>query len=155
MSTHAEAAKMVRKELKQTFPEIKFRVTSKSYSGGDSLRVSWINGPTSKEINAIISKYQYGHFDGMYDIYENSNNRNDIPQVKYVFADREIAEEIKEEVFKNLQRTHAHFDQVKSIDETSQILLKHWSFWTAREYISHMLCKLDLSKGFNKEMIYA
>ena len=32
----------------------------------------------------IVSKYQYGHFDGMNDIYEYSNSREDIPQAKYI-----------------------------------------------------------------------
>lgn len=155
MRTHSAAAKMVKKELKQSFPGIKFSVTSDSYSGGNSLRASWVNGPTCEAVHKIIDKYQYGHFDGMWDIYENSNNRDDIPQVKYVFADREVDEEIKEEVFKSLQKTHAHFDTVATIDECSPTLMKHWSVWTAREYIYRVICKLDLSKGFNQEMIYA
>ncbi|WP_338423309.1 LPD29 domain-containing protein, partial [Xylella fastidiosa] len=43
--TCAETAKLVRKALKESFPDIKFSVKSSNYSGGASIRVSWIDGP--------------------------------------------------------------------------------------------------------------
>lgn len=91
---HAEAAKMIRRELKQTFPGVKFTVRSKSYSGGSSVNVSWTDGPTQRDVEAVINKYQRGHFDGMYDMYEMSNSRKDIPQVKFVFANRTYSSEV-------------------------------------------------------------
>lgn len=93
MTTHAETAKAIKKELKKNFPNTKFKVTSESYSMGSSVNISWIDGETKEEIYAIIKKYQYGHFDGMQDLYEYSNSREDIPQVKYVMAQRELSEE--------------------------------------------------------------
>ena len=90
LSTAALAAKAIRIELKKAFPGTKFSVRSEIYSGGDSVNVFWKNGPTTSVINAIIKKYQYGHFDGMTDCYEFSNRRNNIPQVKFVFANRSV-----------------------------------------------------------------
>lgn len=147
LSTHAEAAKHIRLELKKAFPLIKFSVTSQSYSGGNSIHVEWMNGPTSDMVSGIVSKYQCGHFNGMEDIYENTNRRNDIPQVKYVQVRRNVCENTNEQVLKWLQATHAHFDEVTSLDECNDNLLKHWSAWTAREYIFRVLAKEDLTNG--------
>lgn len=96
--TGADASRQVKKELKEKFPSIKFSVRYSSYSGGDSIRVSWNFGPTTAEIDAIINKYQYGNFDGMTDSYSiNDDNQKfvdeqgkvrDIGGVKYVFSER-------------------------------------------------------------------
>ncbi len=147
MSTHAEAAKLMRKELKKAFPTIKFSVTSQTYSGGNSVHVGWINGPTSDMVSSIVSKYQYGHFNGMEDIYENTNKRADLPQVKYVQVRRNICENTNEIVFKWLRSTHAHFDEVSSLDEFNENLRKHWDVYTARNYVFRILVKEDLTNG--------
>jgi len=89
----AKAAQAIRSELKKAFPEIKFRIRSSNYAGGDSVRIVWSNGPTSDSVEEITKKYQYGHFDGMVDMYEYSNSREDIPQARFVFASREITTE--------------------------------------------------------------
>lgn len=103
MSEPAETAKLIRKELKEKFPNIKFSVTSKSYSGGSSVDIHWFNGVPAEQINAIVAKYEYGHFDGLTDLYEMSNVRDDIPQVKYIFAQREITQDKKDEMQKKLE----------------------------------------------------
>lgn len=148
MSTHAAASKAIKAELKKSFPLTKFSVRSDSYAGGNSVHIEWQNGPTSDMVNQIVSKYQYGHFNGMEDIYEHTNRRNDLPQVKYVQVRREVCENTQEQVFKWLQATHAHFDEVASIDETNDNLKKHWSVWTARDYIYRVLVKQDLTNGY-------
>lgn len=84
ISEWAQAAKAIRKELKLVFPAIKFSVESQSYSMGNSVWVYWNNGPEIKDINNIVKKYQYGHYDGMTDCYEHSNKRKDIPQAMFV-----------------------------------------------------------------------
>jgi hypothetical protein len=80
--------KAIKQELKKVFPETKFSVRYESFSGGDSVDVDWNFGPTDEEVTKIISKYQMGHFNGMIDLYEYTNDRNDIPQAKYVMAQR-------------------------------------------------------------------
>lgn len=82
---HAAAAKAIRKELKEKIPGVKFRVRSESFSMGNAVNVYWNGeGTDEREISDVISKYQYGHFDGMHDTYEASNSRDDLPQVKFV-----------------------------------------------------------------------
>ena len=101
-SIHASAAAAIRKELKATFLEIKFSVKAKSYSGGNSVSVTWEDGPTAEEVNAVIKKYQMGHFDGMTDMYEYSNTSSDVPQVKFVFAQRDISDGKRAELVKEI-----------------------------------------------------
>ncbi len=148
MSTHAETAKYIRKELKQWFPKIKFTVRSEIFAGGNSVNVSWENGPTNDKVDLITSKYQYGHFNCMTDGYENTNRRSDLPQVKYVQTRRNITDDIMDQVFKSLQKNFVHFDEVSSIDEINDNLKSSWSVWTARDYIYRKLINYDLTNGY-------
>jgi hypothetical protein len=90
-STQAQAAALIRKELKAAFKDTKFSVTSESYSMGDSVSVCWENGPNREAVHAIVGKYQYGHFDSMTDCYEHSNGNESIPQTKFVQLYRRAA----------------------------------------------------------------
>lgn len=96
LSSHAAAAKAIREELKKAFPGIKFSVTSDSFSMGDSVHIDWTDGPTTNEVDSIVNKYQYGNFNGMEDMYENTNSREDIPQTKYVQTSRNKSDAVKE-----------------------------------------------------------
>lgn len=60
------AAANIRKELKEAFPGVKFRVRAEHFT---SVRIHWTDGPTEKQIEAVGNKYQTGHFDGMDDCY--------------------------------------------------------------------------------------
>lgn len=95
VSNHAAAAKAIKAELKAAFPTVKFSVRSESFSMGDAVRIQWADGPITKQVTAITDKYQYGSFNGMEDIYEHDNRRDDIPQSKYVTTSRRPSEETK------------------------------------------------------------
>lgn len=95
----AQAAKLIRKDLKKAYPNTKFSVTSSNFSMGDSVRISWNLGPTIDKINAIVDKYQYGHFDGMTDSYEYSNCKS-FPQTKFVQTQRDYCTQEELENFK-------------------------------------------------------
>ena len=62
-----DTAKLIRRALKEAFPEIKFSVVSEKYSGGSSIRVRWTDGPSLKQVQAIAGTFQGGSFDGMTD----------------------------------------------------------------------------------------
>lgn len=69
-----ETAKLIRKELKEKFPTIKFSVRSDIYSGGSSINV-YFSAPRNEEgfalraeINKIIKTFQGATFDGMTDM---------------------------------------------------------------------------------------
>ena len=89
----AKTAKAIREELKIKFPGTTFKVHSDNFSMGNSVDVYWTDGPTTKAVDEVIRKYQYGHFNGMIDMYEDTNVREDIPQAKFVFGKREISPE--------------------------------------------------------------
>lgn len=88
ISKQAKCSKAIRLELKEKFPGVKFRVTSQSYSGGESVCVYWINGPEQNKVHIICKKYQEGTFNGMNDCYEYTNKNKTIPQVKFVFVQK-------------------------------------------------------------------
>jgi hypothetical protein len=91
----AACADAIRAELKQVFPKVKFSVRSSTFSGGNSVDVSWNDFLMTKEVEKIVSKYQYGSFNGMEDIYEYTNNIEGLAQAKYVSCHRNMSEETK------------------------------------------------------------
>lgn len=66
--TVTETAKLVRAALKTAFPAVKFSVTSKSYSGGAHIRVSWQDGPTTGQVERVTGQYSGSTFDAMIDL---------------------------------------------------------------------------------------
>lgn len=141
----AEAAKMIRAELKKTFPNVKFSVTSENYSMGDSVRINWTDGVTTEQVNEIVKKYQYGHFDGMTDCYEFSNNREDIPQAKFVMTTRNYSDEIRQQYFDHAKKTYKAFEKINCMNETSKELHEAYDCWTASNFIYRLLVKKDLT----------
>lgn len=63
----ADTAKIIRKALKESFPCVKFSVRSKSYSGGASINISWIDGPCVPLVESIAHVFEGATFDGMTD----------------------------------------------------------------------------------------
>lgn len=94
----AKVASFLRNELKEKFPNVKFTVTSKSYTGGDSVTIKYTYEkgvtPTHDQVNILTFKYEAGKFDGMTDSYEYTNHTN-APTVKYVFVDVDYDNHIK------------------------------------------------------------
>lgn len=92
----AQAAANLRAELKAAFPGVKFSVKSSSYSGGNSIALSWVDGPSNEAVEAIASNYQAGDFDGMTDCYNYNNSafsqafREVCGSVRYVQCSREF-----------------------------------------------------------------
>lgn len=64
----AETAKLVRAQLKAKFPSVKFSVKSSVYSGGASIDVRWMDGPTGEMVGAVTKPFAGGGFDGMIDM---------------------------------------------------------------------------------------
>lgn len=63
-----ETAKLVREALKSAFPDVKFSVRTDRYSMGCSINVSWTDGPTEKQVEAITAPFASKGFDGMIDL---------------------------------------------------------------------------------------
>ena len=74
----AGISSVIRQFVKQVFPDVKFRIRSSSFSGGDSVTI-YIQEPVSeeyyKEIKQTMNNFQSGSFNGMIDLYEYEKNR--------------------------------------------------------------------------------
>jgi hypothetical protein len=85
--SHAEAGSLVRQFAKKFFPQYVVKVSSSSFSGGNSLDVyvTTKNGgpvpqPAFQKISSFANLWEYGKFDGMtdcYDHYEESGTTSD------------------------------------------------------------------------------
>lgn len=117
----AFCAKAVKAELKAKYPNVKFRVTSKNYSGGNSVNVSWMNGPVCEDVEALLSKYEKGSFDGMNDLYSYDNVRDDIPQTKYLFCNRTVSPEIVEQIKARLADYMGDWDSLGSYEQERRV----------------------------------
>lgn len=93
-STQAQAAAQIRKELKKHGIKAKVKSRSASMMTAIDITVYNQNPAAMHKIDSFCNQFQYGYFNGMEDIYENSNSRDDIPQVKYVHVSNEIDDEI-------------------------------------------------------------
>jgi hypothetical protein len=63
-----DTAKLVRAALKRNFPGVKFSVKSETYSGGASISIDWLDGPTRKQVQAVTGNYAGGRFDSSIDL---------------------------------------------------------------------------------------
>ncbi|HZA71487.1 MAG TPA: LPD29 domain-containing protein [Propionibacteriaceae bacterium] len=70
----AEVAKMMRPQLRRTFPGVKFSVRISRYSGGSSIDIRWTDGPTVKQVEAVTHAFQSARFDGMIDLQYSANS---------------------------------------------------------------------------------
>ena len=98
-----ETAKEIRKTLKTAFPKslypgLKFSVRSRKYSGGSSIDISWVDGPKTKDVDAVVDMFQGADFDGMQDmkIYRDNILYNGSAAsfgVDFIFCSRSASEE--------------------------------------------------------------
>jgi len=133
----AQASQEIRKILKKEFPKTKFSVKSNNYSMGDSIDINWIDGVAKRKVEKLISHFQYGKFNGMDDIYEYTNRREDIPQTKYLFCNRKISDEF---YFLKLDEMRTKWDFLanilkENIDKTNQEIFDKTGCWDAKHFI--------------------
>lgn len=139
-SGHAAASAAIKEELKKVFPDTKFSVKSEGYSGGNSVRISWNDGPTNEQVTEFTAKYQFGSFNGMEDIYEYTNSRSDIPQAKYVSESRGMSDEAKailqpiaDEMFEGFKKDNDDF--------------KPYNCWDAGQFLYRIFSKVSFPAG--------
>lgn len=84
MINPVEAAKLVRSDLKTTFPTIKFSVTVR----GGSVYVRHESTTPREKINKVVGKYEAYTFNAMEDIREIKPTNYVGPQAEYVLVMR-------------------------------------------------------------------
>jgi len=102
------AAKNMRIELKTAFPGVKFSIKSSRFSGGNSIDVRWVDGPISKQVDAIVAKYEAGKFNGMDDSYTYTADAwNDaFGDAKYVHTSRDLSDKAIASAIRTLLARH-------------------------------------------------
>ena len=89
------AAKNIRLVLKESFPKTKFKVSSSRFSMGNSVDVRWIDGPTRKEVNLAVKRFQDHASDETGDFMDSRNDsfNDDFGGTKFVMTDRNFSKE--------------------------------------------------------------
>ena len=91
-ATAADSAKLVRADLKAAWPGMKFSVRSER----STVNVEWTDGPTTKQVEALLGKFEMGYFDGMDDSYKYTSTYmvDGVDySVKYLFCWRNMSAE--------------------------------------------------------------
>ncbi len=98
MNEAAQAAKLIKQYIKSL--GINASVKSDTYSMGSSVNAYLVDQPPEikEKIEQYANQYQYGHFDGMIDLYEYSNVNDDIPQAKFVSVTNKPSDQLKDEI---------------------------------------------------------
>lgn len=154
-----ESAKLIRQALKESFPGVKFSVKSSSYSGGSSIRVSWVDGPASALVNGVVSPFKGGYFDGMIDYAGSVYAKLDGESVQFLadhvslsreYSDAKIAQAIRflagkygEQILAGLDESVAEYKRggLWNIDVFGGP--SHIFFWSLREQVSQVLSKMS------------
>jgi len=97
---------LIRGNLKETFPDVKFSVRGDSYAGGASTRITYVDGPPLDDVEPAAKAFQGSTFDGMIDLKSHVSapdfDANGIPvsthyAADHVFVDRSFSEETTQE----------------------------------------------------------
>jgi len=144
--TVAETASLVRQALKQAFPSTKFSVRSKSYSGGASINVNWIDGPLTAEVERVAKQFEGATFDGMTDLksYVSEKVVDDNGTVReihygadFVFCTRRCSERLYRRAIGYLNAKYGY-----SIPENALVVSEH-DCWISREHDRHISDRND------------
>ncbi len=148
-----QVGKEIRKILKKNFPETKFGVKTEVFSGGDSARAVWVDGPTEEQVQKLIKKFQEGNFNGMIDMYEYHQDREGIG-VKYVQADRELSHKFQLQASQAAHDFYADLENIKkpiTVEDLSNSFeaFGRWNNWYDISY--KILRRLDLTNAIKVE----
>ena len=144
----AMASSLIKKELRKAFPKTKFSVRSDNFANGSSVDISWTDGPTTNQVDKISKKYQYGHFDGMIDMYEYSNNREDIPQAKWVQTSRDLSNEMRLQASKIAKNHYADLENIPAPETVEDLGNSFTAFTRCYNWYDiaySILSKIDLT----------
>ena len=113
-----DTAKNIKAELTQIWPAVKFSVVT-DHPG--SIRVRWTDGPSDKQVEEVVDKYESGHFDGMVDSYEYDRSAYGkavdavLGRVRYVFTVRHTSDAL---IQKAIDRVAKEYSRTAELDVT-------------------------------------
>lgn len=138
----AIAAKEIRNRLKVA--GIPAKVRSSNFANGNSVDIDLTDADpqTVAKANTICDPFQYGHFDGMIDLYEYSNKRPDLPaQAKYVSVTNHTSPETEQRVYDFVRAEFAEArDFPASYEEASNLRIADG--WVP-QFVWRQFCQAD------------
>ena len=149
ISRQAAAAKMIRQYMKVN--GIAGSVRSQGYSMGSSINVNVqdLNPIQYAALNSYGRQFEYGSFNGMEDIYEYDNVRDDIPQVSYVFVNNKMSNEVGQAIYDFIKGYYA------GMEGAPESFADAGSFYNQKfnDYASRLVYRL-FSGGYNSNQYY-
>lgn len=95
--TKKQVNALIRKALKEAFPDVKFSVRG---GRGDATWIGWTDGPNQAQVEAVVSRFEGKGFDGMQDMtvyHSHTENGESVDlQSDYLFFSRSISDEWKQ-----------------------------------------------------------
>jgi hypothetical protein len=80
-------------------------------------------------VEKLAAKFQYGHFDGMHDLYEYSNTNEALPQIKFVHVRNEVSAETRQRVYDFVRGYYGGGDTLpeRNDDAGNSLLCGEWA----------------------------
>ena len=121
-SSLTAAAKNIRTELKTAFFGVKFSVKTSRFSMGDSISISWTDGPNTEQVNAIVNRYKAGSFDGMTDCYnyESCAWTDAFGDSKYISTSRDYSDKMLSSVIGRVCRWLGGMEKTPTLEDYRQ-----------------------------------
>jgi hypothetical protein len=139
MTTVAQTARLIRKDLKAQYPHIKFSVRSENYSGGDSVNVKYnmtIDAPSEDEVESLLSQYKAGSFNGMIDLYERDPNAGEFT-TKYLMIQADF-----DDLRAEYKQKFLDYYQLEEFDDAlCQKRLGNWADYSLVKFIRGYILK--------------
>jgi len=124
-----KAAKMIKQELKKSFPGVKFSVKTWICT---CINIRWENGPLPDDVQKIADRYE-------------RVDSSVLPQAEAVSAQRTLTDGIYDKAFEDSKKYFSIFKNAKSLDD------KVGDYLNARSFIYERLRELDLTNGYDFE----
>jgi hypothetical protein len=136
-------AKEIRQALKKQFPLTKFSVRSSGYSMGSSIRVSWLDGPTKKEIEEIAKSKKQVSYDSCGEILSGGN--------QFVFCDRDYSESVYRSAVNKMKPwtnwEHVDFSEIEyQVNDDGSCYLKGNIRDASNVYLAYEVNRLHLGE---------
>ena len=137
-----DVAKIARKSLKQRWPHTKFSVRSSRYAGGSSIDVSWLDGPTTKAVEAAVGHLEGSDFDGTTDL----KSRTGAPYGNdYIFCQRDYSDATMEKMASQLKAKHGIPQSVGLYEERNSDVWERTGHGNLGQAAAHELSGIALA----------
>jgi len=133
LTQSAQVAKLIKKVALQN--GMKVKASSSNYSMGCSVTIKVLKGSDKdlEKLKDYSDQFKYGKLDGMNDIYDNTNVREDIPQTKYLSINDDRASEILKYYDENIWKTEKKWmwfdNELRSYEWINQIKEEFKNDW--------------------------